>query len=364
MVGEHMQTSRCYYADTDLEKDKAIIHRDYCRGVESWAGTYELSTFGADVIDDLRQGKTVNIADTMTDARTSLNYESTYVPTNIRAYLAVPLMESGKWVGALTVNNAGSPRIWTDEEVTLLETVAERTRLAMDNARLWQAERERSEQLARAIQEVHHRVKNSLQGVSALLEMQIPPEGDLMAVSTVREGLNQIKTIALVHDLLARDQPIGKVNVGNVLTKLSELLAMGMRTTARPDPIQVSVEEAWIPTKAATALALAVQELITNADKHAGKREGDSILSHDAIEVDLIRKAGDIIVSVRDSGPGFPTGFDPIRFANIGLELVVTLVRHDLHGSLTFSNRAATHENAPGRGGCVEIVFSESIESE
>ena len=358
VVGEHLQVSRCYYTDTDIDTDTVIIHRDYCRGVASWAGTYRLSSFGAGVQAELNVGRTVAIADTQTDPRTASFYEATYAPTAIRAYLAVPLMEGGKRVASLVVSAADGPRDWTTEEVTLLETVAARTRLAVQNARLWQAERERSAQLARAIQEVHHRVKNSLQGVSALLEMQIPTTGDLMPVDKVREGLNQIRVIALVHDLLARDKPIGKVNAGAVLIKLAQLMASGMTTQQCPGPIQVRTEAAWIPTKAATSLALTVQELIANAEKHSRKHPSVGLGTEQAIEVRLTRQEDKVVVVVQDSGPGFPPGFNPLQSANIGLELVLTLVRHDLNGSVTFANRADGGENA--HGGRVEIVFSET----
>ncbi len=357
MVGEHLQVSRCYYTDTDVDADKVIIHRDYCRGVASWAGTYRLSSFGAGVQAELNVGKTVTIADTAADSRTASQYEDTYAPTDIRAYVAVPLMEGGKRVASFVVSVAGNPRAWTPEEVALLETVAARTRLAVENSRLWQAERERSAQLARAIQEVHHRVKNSLQGVSALLEMQLPFDSDVMPVETMRQGLNQIRVIALVHDLLARDQPIGKVNAGVVLTKLAQLMSAGLATAERPAPVQARTDEAWIPTKAATALALTVQELITNADKHSRNYKGTDGLNTQPIEVRLTKQGEKIVVVVQDCGPGFPSNFNPLKSANIGLELVLTLVRHDLGGSVTFTNRA--DHNANIRGGQVEILFSE-----
>ncbi len=326
-LGEHLQVSRCYYTDTDTDADKVVIHRDYCRNVASWAGTYRLSSFGAGVLAELNAGKTVTIADTQTDPRTASSYEEVYAPTEIRAYLAVPLMENGKRVASLVVSAAGEPRVWTPDEVTLVETVAVRTRLAVENGRLWKAERERSAQLTRAIQEVHHRVKNSLQGVSALLEMQLPPDSDTMPVETVRQGLNQIKAIALVHDLLARDQPMGKVNAGVVLTNLTQLMAAGMQTSERPHPVRCRTEAAWIPTKAATSLALVVQELIANADKHSRKHQShlqshlqdshqgnpqeDGGQSEKAIEIRLTRQGSNVHVVVQDNGPGFPPDFNP-----------------------------------------------------
>ena len=364
MVGEHLQTSRCYYTDTYVDEDKVVISRDYCRGVESWTGTYRLSSFGVGVLEELSQARTVIITDTMTDPRTAASYETTYVPTNIRAYLAVPLMQNGKRIATLVVSDSGRPRAWTAEEVFLMETVAERTRLAVENARLWQAERERSEQLTLAISEVHHRVKNSLQEVSALLEMQLPFDSEMMPVQTVREGLNQIKTIALVHDLLARDQPIGDVDAARVLTKLVELLSAGLRTADRPIPIRVEAEQAWIPTKAATALALAVNELVSNALKHSRALNKKDLNSRDPIEVILINDRGEICVTVQDNGPGFPANFDPKLHANFGLDLVFTLVDHDLHGSVTFSNRTEQGSDATAHGARVEIIFSEDVPDE
>ncbi len=356
-IGDYLQTSRCYFADADVERDRAVIHRDYCRGVASWAGEYPLSAFGEAVIADLSRGKTVAIADTQSDPRTVSQYQTAYGPHDIRAYLAVPLIENGEWMASLVVSAAGAPRHWTAGEIELLETAAERTQLAVENARLWQAERERSEQLARAIQEVHHRVKNSLQGVSALLEMQLPWDSDVIPVATVQEGLNQIKTIALVHDLLSRDQPIGVVDAAQVLTSLVELLSAGTRTSEHHAPILLQAESVLIPTKAATALALTVNELISNAIKHNRILDRKDATNYEAIEVSLTQQNGKIHVSVQDNGSGFASDFNPKLHANIGLELVQTLVEHDLHGAISFSNRGEGDEDTSAHGGNVEIVF-------
>ena len=358
-IGRYLQTSRCYFVDVDLAGGRATIGRDYCHSVESWAGEYPLSSFGEAVIANLSQGRTVAIADTKVDPRTAPFYDIAYRPYAIRAYLAVPMIENGNWTASLVVSVAGTPRDWTADEIELLETAAERTQLAVDNARLWQAERERSEQLARAIQEVHHRVKNSLQGVSALLEMQLPWDSDMVSVATVQEGLNQIKTIALVHDLLSRDQPIGAVNAAQVLTSLVELLSPGLKTMEHPVPILLQTEAVLIPTKAATALALAVNELISNAVKHNRILDREDARSYEAIEVNLTKQNGSIHVTARDNGQGFPSGFNPKQDANIGLELVYTLVEHDLHGAITFSNRGGKDEDSDEHGGNVEIVFGE-----
>ena len=208
-----------------------------------------------------------------------------------------------------------------------------------------------------AIQEVHHRCKNSLQGVSNLLEMQISPDSDVVPVEAVGDALGQIKTIALVYDLLARDKPISTVDVGRVLTNLAELLAPGFRSKEQSLAVQVDVEPLWIPTKAATSLALAVNECCMNAAKHYHPTDRGTHDTNDAIEVSLRRQDGSVHVVIQDSGPGFPPGFDPERDAHIGLQLVHTLVTHDLRGAVTFSNRTDEVAEKTPYGARVEIIF-------
>jgi two-component sensor histidine kinase len=258
-------------------------------------------------------------------------------------------MSGGRCVAAL-VADTKLPRRWPEHSIDLLTTVAHHTWLLVENARLFHAERDRSEQLSVAISEVHHRVKNNLQSVAALLEMQIPDEGQAVPLEAVYDSLSQIKTIALVHDLLARDKPFGMVDVAQVLTNLARLLSAGMGTASRAAPIEVEAEPTEMATKTATALALAVNELLTNAAKHNNGLRN-------AITVRLTRDAGAVYVCVEDEGPGFAPGFDPNVHANIGINLVVTLIQHELQGVVRFMNRSDTSQGLPAHGARIEIAF-------
>lgn len=278
------------------------------------------------------------------------------------SYLAVPVVSrSGEVLGGLFFGHE-QPGVFTERHEHIVEGLAAQAAIAIDNARLFQAERERSEQLARAVREVHHRVKNSLQGATALLEMQIVTDATMLPLAAVQDSLNRIKAIALVHDLLAHDQPIGRVDAALVLTKLVSMLSITMGTSEKPLPILLETASLWIPIKAAIALALVINELVTNAVKHSiTPPTKDSLNDHSPIQVCLRQQEEYAYVSVQDNGPGFPLDFDPILHAHIGLELVQTLVTNDLKGNITFSNRVAgnTAETAlDERGARVEITFS------
>ena len=117
-----------------------------------------------------------------------------------------------------------------------------------------------------------------------------------------------------------------------------------------------------LPTKAATALALAVNELVSNAVKHGHppeRRRGE-----DEVRVRLSKHDRDVLLEVEDRGPGFPAHFDALAFAHIGLELVHSLVEIDLQGSLTFGNVAAPAVHVRCGGGRVTVRFPEEPLSE
>lgn len=136
-LGEFLQADRCLYAEIDGGQDEITVHRDYCRGVASIAGTYSYANF--DVARELLQGHTVSICDTRDDPRSADQYASTYLPFSIRSGVAVPIISQGRQIALLSAQQAGEPRTWLPDEINLIETVADRTRLAMENARLQRA---------------------------------------------------------------------------------------------------------------------------------------------------------------------------------------------------------------------------------
>ena len=302
----------------------------------------------------LRTGRSELFPDLVTEVETNPEWDAgqvQYIRTlGLTSMMVVPIVAQGRTLGVILFAASEGGRFYSATDLALAEDVAARAALAMENARLFNAEKERSEQLSVAIMEVHHRVKNNLQSVAALLELQIPDEGGQVPVDAVYNSLNQIKTIALVHDLLSRDR-IGMVNVGQVFSKLAGLLSSSMGSRGRRLPIHVEAQSIEMATKTATSLALAVNELLTNAAKHndAGDRS--------AIRLWLSRDDQCVYVSVQDNGPGFPVGFDPKQQAGIGLNLVLTLIQHELRGTVRFRN--LDDRSLPGAptGAVVDIAF-------
>ncbi len=239
--------------------------------------------------------------------------------------LSVPLMVRERVIGALNCYTTRL-RAFGEAEVALFSTLANQTALAIENAQLVTN--------AAIVREMHHRIKNNLQTVAMLLKMQAASGGELTAQDVLHISVNRILSIAAVHEVLSQEG-FRLVNVKDVTERISQVVAQNM---LRPDlhvSISVDGEPIILPSRAATSLALVVNELLQNALEHAfvGRTNG-------TVRITLGQRRGEWVVEVRDDGVGLPAD----QPASLGLEIVETLVRDDLHGRLSFHSTAAgTH---------------------
>jgi len=141
IVGEHLAARRCLFTEIDLAADRGTVRRDYCRGVPSVAGVYRVSDYAEDTRKEMQAGRVVVNRDSAADPRTAADYEKTYAPNGERSYVAVPLLRDGRWVAELWISD-DEPREWSEQELALLVSVAERAWTAVEKLRANAALRE------------------------------------------------------------------------------------------------------------------------------------------------------------------------------------------------------------------------------
>jgi PAS domain S-box-containing protein len=135
MVGEHLHARRCLFTEIDLAGDRGIVRRDYCRGVPSVAGVYKVSDYAEATRRAMEEGRTVVNRDAQHDPRTAADYEKTYATHGERAYVAVPLLRDGRWVAELWISD-DVPRDWSEQDVALAASIAERAWTAVEKLRV------------------------------------------------------------------------------------------------------------------------------------------------------------------------------------------------------------------------------------
>ena len=183
--------------------------------------------------------------------------------------------------------------------------------------------------LHRAILETHHRVRNNLQMVAALAEMQIDTDSLTIPASALERITTHVGTLAALHDLLTQrlkiDAEEDTFDAQIILPSLMPLLQTDMGAP------RLDYTIASVPLRFAdgAAIAMLVSELVGNALKH-GKGRIAVTLQHDGQEAHL---------EVSDEGPGFASGFDPHTASHTGLDLVMSIAGHDLRGKVQFTNQ-------------------------
>jgi PAS domain S-box-containing protein len=194
------------------------------------------------------------------------------------------------------------------------------------------------------LKEVHHRVKNNLQVITSLLNMQARQIEKPEVLVHFEEARNRVFSIASIHELLYRSVSFSCIDVAAYARQLAPDL---VRFYNAQDRIRVSImgDGVTLELERAVPYGLLLNELISNACKHAfpGTRTGNIMLS-------LGREDGNIELTVSDDGQGLPHGFDYRRASSLGLKLVRSLARQ-LRGSA---------EMQSGEGTTVRVRFPET----
>ena len=200
-------------------------------------------------------------------------------------------------------------------------------------------ERQRAQQkLERALQEktvllneVHHRVKNNLQVVSSLLNLQATHTSDTRLRAILAESQNRVRAMALTHQLLYERKDYSRIDLGEYLERLAQLLL----SSYREDSTHISLRRAlpaaplFLDLERAIPCGLVVTELVTNAFKHAfpAGRKGE-------VRIELQALDDELELVVADNGAGLPDAFDLANVTSLGLQLV-PLLADQLGGRFT-----------------------------
>ena len=246
----------------------------------------------------------------------------------------IRIEHAGRLFGLLVVSLVAD--VTADEE-DLLKEVASDIALGLHDMEMEEARKSAEDQIKAALKEkevllreIHHRVKNNLQVVSSLLDMQARGASNKDTIDMLTESKNRINAMALIHAQLYEGSDLSEINMkGFVNRLLVQLLQSYPSPDTKITPI-VSVADYPFPISLAVPVGLILNELLSNALKHAfvGRKEG-------TIEVSLTAsEEGKINLIVSDDGVGLPPGFDINATGTLGLRLVKILTEDQLRGSL------------------------------
>lgn len=276
-----------------------------------------------------------------------------------QAYLGVPILLGDEVTGVISIQSALRGHAFGEGNVRLLETIAAAVGAAIQNAQLYGAmeqevqERKRAEEEIKLslkekevlLKEIHHRVKNNLQIITSLLNLQSAQIKEPETLAMFRESQARVRSMALIHEKLYQSKDLARIDFSGYVRELMVYLFRSY--TVSPDQIQTEFEmgEIYLGIDTAIPCGLIISELVTNSMKYAfpnGRRGKLAIALHPHDD-------GNLVLRIADNGVGFPDDFDWRESDSLGLQLVSTLTSQ-LHGKMEVSGRD---------GACFTLTFPE-----
>ena len=325
------------------EQNKFLV----CAGVGWDPGVVGVATIGADTASPagyaLQTSKAV-ISNHL-DIEERFRTPELLLQYGIRRAMNVILEGDGSPFGVLEVDSRSEGE-FRQSDIVFLQGVANILGMAIERQRMEVNLRQALDRQQLLLREANHRVNNSLQIVAAMLHLQSSHTENSDVRNELREAGTRIAAVARAHQKLYISGQIETLDLGAYLTDVCKDITASISTC----DINVSAEQGIvIPTDRAITIVLLVNELVTNAIKHAYPQ------AHCRVWVTLSRKAeGGILVSVRDEGVGLPANFDVKTGRRLGLRLVKAFTEQ-LRGELEVVRRE------PGTGFAVTVPTNERL---
>jgi len=183
------------------------------------------------------------------------------------------------------------------------------------------------------VSELHHRMKNNLNLISDMVEMEESKLNDSTGKDVLKKIQSRIKSINLVYDLLTGMEDKSEVEIAPYVKALVETISKGLSTPVRDISIEVNIDEINLHPERTLAFGLILNELLVNSYKHAFKYKSEG-----SIVIDISRSGGTITLNYKDNGIGMPVDFDEAEFASQGFKLIYSLTEK-LYGDFSFNKK-------------------------
>ncbi len=262
------------------------------------------------------------------------------------AYFGTLISINGQNYGSLDFFSSNQRKIlFTSTEKTMIKLIAQWVENEIERIQVEEKIRNSLKEKEILLKEIHHRVKNNLQVVSSLLNLQSYYIKDETAIKIFRESQYRIKSMALIHQNLYQSQHLAQIDFYDYVDKLVSYLIHSYCSTPEMIKIKLEITHQPLGLDSAIPCGLIINELVSNSLKYAfpDYEEGE-------IFIELIYN-NNFELTIRDNGVGFPEEIDSKNTESLGLQLVHTLTEQ-LDGDIKFESKVGKTE--------FKIIFSET----
>jgi two-component sensor histidine kinase len=324
LTAEGMEAEFCKVLEYLPGQNRLLVRA----GVGWHEGIVGVATVGADLESPsgfaLRTGKPVISNHLENEQR--FRTPELLIEHGIRRAMNVILQGDGSPFGVLEVDSR-SEEEFSEHDISFLQGAANILGMAIERQRYELQLKAALDRQQVLLKEISHRVKNSLQIVSAMLNLQANTVGDDILRAHLAEASGRVSAIGRAYERLSYDADVENINLGPYLKEVCADVISGHSPCTLDFE---AVEEIQLDADRAISLALLVNELVTNAIKHglAGRSDG-----HIWVRLAL-SKENTVVISVRDNGVGLPADFDLGKRRGLGMRIVGALSKQ-LHAAIS-----------------------------
>jgi two-component sensor histidine kinase len=324
LTAEGMEAEFCKVLEYLPGQNRLLVRA----GVGWHEGIVGVATVGADLESPsgfaLRTGKPVISNHLENEQR--FRTPELLIEHGIRRAMNVILQGNGAPFGVLEVDSR-SEEEFSEHDISFLQGAANILGMAIERQRYELQLKAALDRQQVLLKEISHRVKNSLQIVSAMLNLQANTVGDDILRAHLAEASGRVSAIGRAYERLSYDADVENINLGPYLKEVCADVISGHSPCTLDFE---AVEEIQLDADRAISLALLVNELVTNAIKHglAGRSDG-----HIWVRLAL-SKENTVVISVRDNGVGLPADFDLGKRRGLGMRIVGALSKQ-LHAAIS-----------------------------
>ena len=187
------------------------------------------------------------------------------------------------------------------------------------------------------LKEVHHRVKNNLQVISSILNLQSTYVEDEKTLSILRESQNRVKSMSFIHESLYRTKDFNSIDFSEYIERLANNMVYSYQYSQNRIGLKLDIEEVFLSLDISIPCGLIINELLSNALKYAfpENQKGEIYISVKELNDSKIQ------IKVEDNGVGFPEDLDINKVESLGMLLVNTLVEQ-IDGDIEIRSKEGT----------------------
>ncbi len=256
-----------------------------------------------------------------------------------RNIICVPLINrENQVIGVLQAVNRRKNKDFTPHDIPVFQALASHITVAIERARQINRLQERIREKDVMLVEIHHRIKNTLQVISALIVKELPEIEDKNAKILLNDMYLRIKSMSRLHDMLCNREMTDEVQLDVYLSQLSEKIKETIGSMNVEADLHLKTDPVLIKSDKALLCGLILNELLLNIYKHAFTDKEDKI------EIELFQKDDQVILNVTDDGIGIPEDIDFNNNQSIGFWIVDMMLKK-LKGEITIKSQPGTRIN-------------------